>query len=323
MLDSNKFIELESLNIIARSKLIEYGFLSSHTQTTLTPNYSVILNGTKYSHYIITCSNSAVKFFLKLSKGNDNSLHCNEFLKIFRNNDEYAYPIILVPEFKYKSVNYYITTYTEGNNLDTLSSSLTKNEWKKISHELRKQLDNLSTIKATMYSEKNQFLNIGCADILKNKFQKRLNHVVFGQFDPTSIMKAYDRSCEILNHCQFSDPTLLHMDVKPANVIYNPQTRTVKLIDFEFARFGDWDFGWTQILLTKCNFFSKEYKEYMFPYLTEGRLTLDEALTIPKYKCYLFYQTACNLIYYFDKKQECPQEMYQLFMDLLNCLSQE
>jgi aminoglycoside phosphotransferase (APT) family kinase protein len=42
-------------------------------------------------------------------------------------------------------------------------------------------------------------------------------------------------------------PTLLHGDVKPANVVFERVTRKTTLIDFELSRFGDQDFEWTKL----------------------------------------------------------------------------
>lgn len=67
---------------------------------------------------------------------------------------------------------------------------------------------------------------------------------LFGEADPERPSKNFVRCCEILDTSRFSKPTLLHMDIKPANIIYNDRTGTV----FEFARFRDIDYGWTQIL---------------------------------------------------------------------------
>ena len=128
---------------------------------------------------------------------------------------------------------------------------------------------------------------------------------------------------QILDESHFTKPTLLHMDVKPANIIYNSKTGFVTLIDFEFARFGDADYGWTQVLLSGINAFCDEYKQQVVSYMTKGRLTLNEALTIPKFQCYIFYQTACNLIYYYDRDMKCPEDMKDLFEELLKQLSKE
>ena len=320
----NKTFNINKLNKIVQQKLIDYNLVPVYTKISLTPIYSFVLKNTIYYHYVINCSDSQIKFFLKSSRGVNNASHCNDFLKMFRNhNGEYTYPIILIPEFKYNGISYFITTFTQGDNLDILSQILTKYEWGKISNELRRQLEELSTIHANLYSEKNQFLSIGCAEILKNKLKNRLKHSVFLQFPNKNLKKAYERCCEILDCSQFSVPTLLHMDIKPANIIYNPKTGLVKLVDFEFARFGDFDFGLTQILLTKCNTFSKEYNEYIYPNIIEGNITLNEALNIPKFRCYIFYQTACNLIYYKERNVECPIEMKKNFVYLLDQFSKE
>ena len=75
-------------------------------------------------------------------------------------------------------------------------------------------------------------------------------------------------------------PTLIHMDIKPANIIYEPDTGVVALIDFEFARFGDIDYGWTQILLSGRNQFNQFYREQIVPHLTRDRINLDDAFAI-------------------------------------------
>jgi len=174
-----------------------------------------------------------------------------------------------------------------------------------------------------LYSENNEFLNFGCAEILKEKLAKRLEHPAFQTISSQQLRRAYNRCCEILDDSSFSIPTLIHMDIKPANIIYNPKTENLTLIDFEHARFGDIDFGWTQILLTGINKFSDEYKKFVLPHIIKNRLTLDEALQIPKYRTYIFYQTACNIIYYYDRSIECPKDMVNYFNNLLEHLSKE
>jgi serine/threonine protein kinase len=42
-------------------------------------------------------------------------------------------------------------------------------------------------------------------------------------------------------------PTLLHGDVKAANILFDEATKKTALIDFELARFGDIDFEWTKL----------------------------------------------------------------------------
>lgn len=42
-------------------------------------------------------------------------------------------------------------------------------------------------------------------------------------------------------------PILLHGDVKPANVVFDPDRRRTVLVDFELSRFGDLDFEWSKL----------------------------------------------------------------------------
>lgn len=316
--------DINILRQITQQKLIQYDLIPSHSNITLTPNYPIILNGKEYSHYIVTCSNFNEKFFLKVSKEDDKTLHCNKYLRNFINTSgEFIFPIILIPPFEVNNIKYFVTTFTEGEDLNALSKILSKREWDIASDILLEQLNLLSNIHENLYSENNKFLKIGCAEILKEKFVKRFQHSVFQNFSQQKLDRAYSRCCEILDNSSFSEPTLIHMDIKPANIIYNQQTKSLNLIDFEHARFGDADFGWTQILLTKCNAFIDEYKNFMWPNLIKGRTTLDEALSIPKFRTYIFYQTACNLIYYHDRKIECPKNMANIFTDLLEQLSKE
>lgn len=42
-------------------------------------------------------------------------------------------------------------------------------------------------------------------------------------------------------------PTLLHGDVKPANIVFDVNQGMTSLVDFELARFGDIDFEWSKL----------------------------------------------------------------------------
>ena len=316
--------DCNDLCLLVYQKLVEQNIISTQEKLLLNPYYNVNLHGKWYSHYIIICLCSGQRFFLKISKGNDTASHCNNYLRDFRNEaGDYVYPIILVPEFEFCGIHYFVTTFIEGESLDNISESLTVDDWKIIAHKLLTRLDELSTIHTPLFSEQNKFITDDCASILKSKFTNRFRHPLFNRFSYKELDKAFNRCCQILVESHFSKPTLLHMDVKPANIIYNSKTGFVTLIDFEFARFGDADYGWTQVLLSGINDFCAEYRKQVVPCMTQGRLTLKDALSIPKYQCYIFYQTACNLIYYYDRDVECPEDMKKLFEELLKKLSRE
>lgn len=215
-------------------------------------------------------------------------------------------------------MQYYITTYIEGLSLDSFPDTLPQNTWSNIADNLLFLIDRLTSIKAHQYSEHGVFVKGDYADIFKRKLATRLKHPLIANYLHKKFEQVLNWFYEIIDNSHFSQPTLIHMDVKPANIIYNADTGVVSLIDFEFARFGDIDYGWTQILLSGCNKFNNFYKEQIIPYMTNERLTLDDAFQIPKFQCYLFYQVMCNLIYYHDHHSSCPKEMEEIFNLFIN-----
>jgi len=307
------------LELIVERKLHEYGLVPINSKVSLCPHHSVPINGEWFSHFIVTCTHSQQRFFLKILKENDNSLLCDHFLREINNKKEgLHYPQIVVPEFSFHGLQYYITAYIEGRSLDTFPDILPQNMWNNVADKLLLLIDQLASIKASQYSEHGVFVPDDCASILKKKLRTRFQHPLIASYQHKKLEKTYNWFCDILDHSQFSQPTLIHMDIKPANIIYNEKTGSVSLIDFEFARFGDCDYGWTQILMSGRNQFNQFYREQLVPRLTRNRLTWDKALNIPKFQCYLFYQAMCNLIYYHDRCLPCPEEFKELFSLFIN-----
>lgn len=307
---------------LVKRRLIEHKMVQSYEEISLVPHYRIVSRGRTAYHYIISCDHTNQKFFLKVSKEHDNAPHCNDYLRELTNLDAGTpYPVILIPEFFVGDIPYYITTFVEGYSLDQAPSCLFSEKGKKISSSILELLDELSTVHAPLYSECNTFTSSDCPTIFRRKITQRMQHPVFKHYSETLLRRAIARCNDILDNSTFSPPTLLHMDIKPANIVYSPQTDSISLIDFEHSRFGDADYGWTQVLLSGINSFRAEYRKHIIPNLTEQNVTLFDAKRIPKYQCYLFYQTACNLIYYYDKNDACPPEMLALFQEMLDTLS--
>lgn len=313
-----------NLEDITHKKLVEYKLINKNEKIELMPNYTITINDKTYTHFIIKCKYSNKKFFLKVFKNRDNIFQCNYYLANNKGNVQYnRFPIILVPRFTFNDVEYYITSFVDGESLDVISVDLSKEQYKHIADEVRNQWIELTKIKSNIYSERGEYLQESACNIFKTKLKKRLKHPVFDNIPEKDIYKAYNNISEIIEKCKFSEPSLIHMDVKPANIVYNIKTNSVTLIDFEHARFGDIDFGWVQILLSGFNSFGEKYEKHICPHIIENNITLTEALKTPKLQCYLFYQTACNLIYYHEKNLECPQKIKECFFLLLNNFLEE
>ena len=315
---------LGELKCLTREKMSEHMLISRGEEITLLPHHPIKVQGEVCNHYIIFCSSSNKKYFLKVLKDNDSATHCNSFLRRFQDkNGDCPYPLIVAPGFGYCNRQYYFYTFAEGETLESLEGKLSVDEWKSIAIKLRDRVDELSEIHTSKYSDHNAFISDQYSDIIKRKILPKLKHSTFREYQRETILAAHRQCMKILDSSKFSKPTLLHMDVKPANVIYNPQTKIVSLIDFELSRFGDIDYGWAQILITKLKNYGEIYENYVFPYLIKDHLSWDDALHMPKFQCYLFYQAACNLIYYDERKIPCPKEMKTLFVRLLNQLAKE
>ncbi len=318
-----KIHEAEELLPTVRNELMKKGLIDSDETIKLTACHDIILNNAPRNHYIIHCSKTGNKFFLKLQKKVDNILHCDEYIQAIYQNEEYMLPHVLVSPFSFHNDIFFITNYIEGYDLEALDSKLSDEQWIKAAEDIRKQLNMLASIHTSCYSEHNLFFTYGYPKMFKEKMKTRINHLSLNSYDRSKLQKAYDSSLRILNDSIFSEPSLIHMDVKPANIIFNPKTEKSSLIDFEFARFGDLDFGIVQVLLTQFNSFSENYKKKMFPFLTEDFITFSQACKIPKLKVYLWYQTMCNIIYYYNHSTSCPDEMKNIFENMLNELSKE
>lgn len=318
-----QWIDTDDLKSVVHQKLVEAGVVLQSWDLELQPCHPMLLHGRTYFHYVISSPCSKQKYFLKMTKdvNYDGSHLCNEYLQeIGMRSGNYAYPVVIVPVFCYHGNLYFITTFVEGRDLDHFVNILPEYEWDSIADKILFRVNELSGIHTSQFSERGQFLDDGCATILERKILERYKHPLISSFPHERLNKVFDHCCSILDGCDFSVPTLIHMDIKPANIIYNPEADTISLIDFEFARFGDMDFGWTQMLLSGHNHFSDVYKERVVPRMASHYLTLAGALEIPKFQCYIFYQTMCNLIYYFDRNLGCPRDFESIFTELLNKL---
>lgn len=318
-----KMQEIEELMQIVRNKLIEKGLIDPNETIRLIACHDIVLDNVPRNHYVIHCIETGSRFFLKLQKKVDNIIHCDEYIQAIYHNENYELPRILISPFPFHNDMFFITNYVEGDDLETLDSELSDTQWKKVAEDIRKQLMLLADIHTPCYSEHNKFFTGGYPEMFREKLQSRIKHISLTSYDESKIQSAYNNSLKILNNSTFSKPSLIHMDVKPANIVFDTKTEKAVLIDFEFARFGDLDYGIVQVLLTQFNSFSDNYKEKMFPVLTDGLITFSQACEIPKLQVYLWYQTMCNIIYYYNQNISCPDEMKNIFEKMLSLLSKE
>ena len=183
-----------------RQKLIEYGLIPASDNVRLRPTHRVIIHGEWFSHFIVTCPHSQQTFFLKIVKESDNFLLCNRFLPNLNvKGVEYPYPKIVVPAFSFQGMNYYVTTYTEGQALDTFPDTLPQNTISHIADRLLELIDQLTQLKAPQYSERGAFVSDDCASILKRKLESRLLHPLISSYPRKKLDRAFNWAYEVLD----------------------------------------------------------------------------------------------------------------------------
>lgn len=311
-------LNLNELASLTQELMVKSRLIDSSKSIELKPHHTVNIRGRTCSHYIVSCKASNKRFFLKTRKENDTSFHCEAFLRSFAlSNGYYPYQITAMPQFDYKGYQYNLYFFVEGETLEELQLILSHEEWCQIANQLRKRIDEISSIHAEQYSDGNEFISDKYDVIQTRKLLPKLRHPAFSDIPSDVIERVQLNYAAILANSSFSIPTLLHMDIKPANIVYNRQSGLLSLIDFELSRFGDIDYGWAQVLLTSLKPYGDMYKSEIITEITKDRISLKEAFMIPKFQCYLLYQTACNLVYYFEKSASFPKEMYSLFLKLL------
>lgn len=306
-----------ALSKTVKIKLTGAGIIDHKEEIRLEPCHTIQIGQDWYSHYYVHCIMEKRKYFLKALKLNDGILHCNNSLRTLKTNSGCLdYPEVLVPPFDFGAVKYFITSFIAARNLDELVGQIPIPEWESIGDKIYSRLQEIERLHAERYSEQGRFISTPYYILFMEKLHRRFSHRVVESLPKDIVEIVCGKCASILQNSTYSSPTLLHMDVKPANVLYNRQSRKVYLIDFEFARFGDLDYGWAQILLSGLNAFNPIYRKHIYPNIVKHRTDLTTALQSFKMRCYILYQTLCNMIYYSDHGLPCPQELEELFYNI-------
>ena len=298
-----------------RDYLENNGLIENKQSIKMTPWHFITVNGEQCSHYLVECEGK--KFFLKTVKDEDNTIFCLKCLDRFKETLDLRYfPQLVANEFSYNQAKYYFLNYIEGETLEDICEKLSDSEWIVLADGIKKRIDTLKKCKANSYFENGHWCNKNYGDVLIDKLNKRLDYplnIKELEHNKTYIINKFK---SLLKYTLFPKTSLIHMDVKPGNIIFNRKTNGVYLIDFELARFCDVDYGNVQVLLTKYKGYNQKYSDKVITRLIEN-FTLENAVHDNKCLCYLFYQCLCNLIFYDSRKLVCPNEMRMVFDHIL------
>jgi len=274
--------------------------------------YTKQQRGKAIQHYIITIPRKKEKFFIRMLKEKDNSFHVMPFLKDLANDYKNSLPIALTKPFIIGKNTYTITSYIEGDTLEFLLPNLTDSELKQVAFIINEKLQRMHSVEHSKYSLGNEFCNRPFNEILYVQIEKQFyeNECIYSQFnfDPEMLLDAIRY---ILNRSFFSKPTLVHMDIKPANIIIS--SNDVILIDYELSRFADIDYEWVNLLIKTLHSYDKRFIQYVLdPIIQKNFISLEQAIKNEKHCVYLLYLSLNMYIYYFKSNRFCPQDIIKL-----------
>jgi aminoglycoside phosphotransferase (APT) family kinase protein len=210
-------------------------------------------------------------------------------------------------ETKLDEAPYLITSFAEGASLD--KSLIWIPHASKIVRDLRNRLADIHSIKGNYYGH----LGGKPYETWLAFFEVRLwRHVIpltpkfLKKKDLKAIQMLFEEAREALASV---GPTLLHGDVKPANVLFDSRTSKTQLIDYELARFGDVDFEFTKISRMAVRW--AEYEKLVAEPLIEPVFDSDlKSEYTAKLSLYHIYH-ACSFLD-FEVENDLPIQRYRL-----------
>ena len=293
--------------------LVNNNLISKDENIKIEKTHPIKLNCNTFYHYIITPEKEKRKYLVRTTKEKDYSYSIRDYLVNLNTALGYNhFSNALLPPFKIAGETYIITSFIEGSDLESQIPRLDDIELHEISIKLHNILNELHSVTSDRYSSFDYSECKSFAEIMFNKIKKQCNntHNVF--IKNVSISKLLDSVYKILSNSSFTDPTLLHMDITPRNIIYT-QDKKICLIDFELSRFGDIDYEWTNMLIKVLHTRNERFKQnVLVPIINNNFMPLEKALYFNKYKVYLLYLSINKYIYNVNCELASPLQLTEL-----------
>lgn len=173
---------------------------------------------------------------------NENSVQSEkEALNLLTEHEVLEIPQI-VAEGIVDGIPYLVEYYIEGSSLDKIHHMLSSKDWEHIAHRLAIFLQELTAIQSdqpfVFKRPEKQYDTYG--DVIKESILKHLNrHTSLGIISPTMDSRIREAMADI-DSTFHADVSFLHFDIKPQNIIFDPQSKRVAFIDYEHSRMGDY-----------------------------------------------------------------------------------
>lgn len=193
--------------------------------------------------YILREKNGKFQIRIRIISDRYNAINIEEkvCLILEAHLSEYFYPKVYK---KHKNIpgigDILFTEYKEGASLDKCISELSEIEYSIIVNQLCQHLKKMHSIKSSIFFDfgelksNNWFAFFECK--LKKYLKNALDNRILGKSEIECIIQLLYKD---QNYFRLDNASLIHFDVKPANIIWNSKNRKTFLIDFEMSRYGD------------------------------------------------------------------------------------
>lgn len=296
-----------------RSKLIDEKLICNNDKISIKKIHPIMQDGQIMHHHTVTVERTNKKYLIRTIKEKDYSSSIMNYLVSLNNLSSHAvFSHALTSPFVIGNHSYIVTTYLEGENLESQIETLSNEELVDLSYKIEENLKLIHSVTNDKYSDGIRPVNASFGKIMYDKIFKQFHDECNIFAKGIDVNKLLDTANSILSQSSFSKPTLVHMDLKPANIIISPQ-KEVHLIDFELSRFADLDYEWTNLLIKIAHAYDEKFKQYVLtPIIEKNFLSLDKAVLIDKYKVYLLYLSINKYIYCFKHVIPCPKTIIDL-----------
>lgn len=276
------------------------GIISSETDFEVKPEY---LNDLQPQVYVLRDKKQKPLWRIRIIAERQNALLTEEkvCLLLEQSNVECFYPKVYQ---KYQNIpqigDILITDYKKGISIDKCISKLSENDYNIIVSQLCKNLKEMHSVTSREFCDFSSFSSDSWFAFFKYKFDKHLrrakNNQLLSDEQVHTISRLLLKEQEIF---KLSYSALIHFDVKPANIIWNPEDQKVYLIDFEMSRFGDPFMEFTKGKFTTLLFNNSTYDDKIWIPLVEQYFSqpYSQIFSSRKASWYLFYHYTAHCNY--------------------------
>jgi aminoglycoside phosphotransferase (APT) family kinase protein len=208
-----------------------------------------------------------------------------------------------------------VTSFSLGESLDKSLLWLPDSEL--IARKILQAIGEMHAILGASYGEVAQPTHKSWCDAMSIKFWHHINACIgyglVARKEEDAVRRFYEAVKVELREIS---PRLLHFDIKPANVIFHTDTKTLSLVDFELARFGDSEFDWVKLDILSRRW--PDYRTRIAEPLLERHKRIAQTESEDKRLLYRLYHEAS--IFPYERRLRIPHPPYRLlrWKSLLN-----